>query len=115
MSAKPKTVEVECLRNGEFKGNESEVTEAGIEYGELCVVVKADQWEAVQKIVAKIEHLQQIIPKPPNAVTWEQGCRIIDAVQAMLHPKPETRAALHYSGCPTIQGKPVCTCGGRSG
>lgn len=40
--------------------------------------------ECAQRILA---HIDPLVPKPPCAVTYEQGVRIVDAVQAFLYPR----------------------------
>jgi hypothetical protein len=68
---------------------------------------------------AFLDHLKSITPAPPMAITWEQGNKILDAVQGFIYPPSKPRfvypppKAKHYSGCPANEGKPVCTCGGR--
>lgn len=61
-----------------------------------------------------LETLKSITPPPPNAITFEQGCKILDFVQSMLYPKPSPPAFIHYSGCPATKGQPICTCVVRS-
>lgn len=57
---------------------------------------KALDWTVERYKEAKAigEELRQLVPKPPNAITWERGVEILNHVQKLCWPTEEAKAVL---------------------
>lgn len=40
-----------------------------------------------------ISHLEGMVPEPPNAITWEHGVKILNALQKELYDQPYAELA----------------------
>jgi hypothetical protein len=56
-----KTVNVECIESGTFVGGEEETYDAGIEVGDVCVVMRKEDYKSLKTTANNYKKLKKIL------------------------------------------------------
>ena len=82
--------------------------ESGIQHKSECYIIlmETELPNSPRRVMAWNERAGGRIPTPPETGS-AKGVGISDLLDA--------NKGTHYAGCPALEGKPVCTCGGRCG